>query len=69
MSVPNLERATHDEVPEVQVTQEAPVQAGVQLVGCYLCLMAGNAEQPEIVYYYAGTSYCMEHLYNQLNQG
>lgn len=67
MSVPNLERATGDEVPASTFNaQEAPVQAGTQLIGCYLCLMEGNAEQPDVIFHYAGTTYCMDHLYKHL---
>lgn len=62
--VPDLNRASSDEDTS---TYGAPVQA-TQLVGCYLCLMDGNVEQPSVIYHLQGTTYCMDHLYGHITQ-
>lgn len=58
--IPNINKSS-DEAQDAfaPLTQEQ----STQLVGCYLCLMDGNVEQPSVIYHYTGTTYCIDHLY------
>lgn len=62
MQAPDLNRSKDDATTNIF---NAP--SDTQLIGCIYCAMMGNIENPAVIYHYAGSTYCLDHLMGAMN--